>query len=102
MSGFRVEFDRPLVCKKRVKGLDVHQPSGMCYVDCFFPDGTQGTYGYIGVNPIPGSVFAPLAHCTQDIANLVQAEIDKQLGTEGTLPPVIIVQETEEDEDDDE
>lgn len=102
MSEFRVEFDRPLVCKKRINGLDVHQPSGMCYVDCFFPDGTQGTYGYIGVDAAPGSVFAPLAHCTQDIANLVQAEIDKQLGTDGTVPPVIIPPDLDEEQDDDE
>lgn len=103
MSEFRIEYQRPLTVKKRIRGLDVHQPTGMCYVDCFFPNGSQGTYGYIGNDPAPGSVFAPLSHCTQEIANLIQGELNKALGSDGTAPPTIIEYVgNEPDEDDDE
>lgn len=104
MGEFRVEFDRPLTVKKTVRGLDVTQHTGMCYVDCFFPDGTQGTVGYIGVNPLPGSTFAPLVHCTQEVADLTQAEINRQLGCAGDDAPTVTItyvgNDFEDDEDD--
>lgn len=101
-SELKVEIDRQLVCCTHQKGLQVEQATGLCYVDCFFPDGTSATVGYIGVNPLPGAAFSPLAHCTQAVANLVQAEIDRQLGADGTSPPVILAEDKDEERDDDE
>lgn len=107
-SGLKVNIDRQLVCVSNHSGIEVEKATGLCYVDCFFPDGTQATVGYIGINPLPGSQFSPLAHCTQAVANVVQAEIDRQLGASATQPPQIIdtyddtEDDTDEERDDDE
>jgi hypothetical protein len=100
---FRVDISRPIISTTSHHGLRVECKTDMCYVDCYFPDGTQMTHGYIGVNPTPGAVFAPLANCSQAVADLIQAEIDKQLGAVGTVPPVIVQYVgNDADEDDDE
>lgn len=102
MRELKVNIDRQLVCVTNDHGIEVEQSTGICYVDCFFPDGTQKTVGYIGVNPTPGTRFSPMSHCTQAVANVVQAEIDRQIGAVATQPPQIIdyPEDTEEEEQD--
>ena len=104
MQDFRVEFKRQLTTKKVKNGLEFDKPSGLCYVDVFFPDGTQRTCGYIGVNAVAGSQFAPLVGIDQDLSNAIQQEINRQLACaeSGPAGPVIIeyVGNEFEDEDD--
>jgi len=102
---FRVDITRPLKPIRIINGLEVFEDSGLNYVDCYFPDGTQRTWGYIGRAPIKGSQFAPLSGCKQSLANAIQAEINKQLDCtpeEEAPAPVIIEDNTsdiEESED---
>lgn len=103
MRELKVNIDRQLVCASNKHGIEVEQSTGLCYVDCFFPDGTQQTVGYIGINPTPGTRFSPLAHCTQAVANVVQEEINRKLGAEDTPAPQIIeYSDTDQESDDDE
>lgn len=100
---FRVDITRPLKPTGIIAGLPVVQDSGMNYVDVFFPDGSQRTWGYIGRAPCKGSQFAPLAGCKQALANAIQDEINKQLGCsddEAAVAPA--TDELDEIDDDDE
>lgn len=98
---FRVDFSRPVKPVAVLHGLPVVEDSGMNYVDVFFPDGTQRVWGYIGRTPQCGDQFAPLAGCSQQLSNLIQSEINRQLGCEdgGALPPQI-VEKLDGDDDD--
>ena len=108
---FKVDISRPLRPVNIVSGLEVYEDSGLNYVDAYFPDGTQFTWGYIGRNPQPGATFAPLAGCKQAVSNAIQAEINKQLGCgdDGPAGPAVEAAEMEsvdiskdEEEDEDE
>lgn len=102
---FRVDISRPLKPTGLINGLPVVQDSGLNYVDVYFPDGTQRTWGYIGRLPCKGSQFAPLAGCKQALANAIQDEINKQLGCgpeEAALPPATDELPPEDESDDDE
>jgi len=79
LKEFRVDISRPLKPTGTIKGLPVVHDSGLNYVDVYFPDGSQRTWGYIGRVPAKGSQFAPLAGCKQALANAIQDEINKQL-----------------------
>ncbi len=76
---FRVDISRALKPTGTIAGLPVVQDSGLNYVDVYFPDGSQRTWGYIGRSPAKGSQFAPLAGCKQALADAIQDEINKQL-----------------------
>ena len=102
MSEFRVDISRPLKPQRLIKGLPVVEDSGLNYVDVYFPDGSQMTWGYIGRNPQPGDYFTVLAGCKQAVADAIQAEIDRMLGTAERPYHEIIVEEDEPEEDDDE
>ena len=105
---FRVDISRPLKPIRVINGLEVYEDSGLNYVDCYFHDGSQRTWGYIARVPLKGSQFAPLAGCKQALANAIQAEINKLLDCkedEAAPPPIIIEDNTadiEESEDEDE
>ena len=77
---FRVDISRPLKPIGLINGLPVVQDSGMNYVDVYFPDGSERTWGYIGRVPCKGSQFAPLSGCKQALSVAIQDEINKQLG----------------------
>jgi len=101
---FRVDISRPLKPIRVINGLEVYEDSGLNYVDCYFPDGTQRTWGYIGRNPAKGSQFAPLAGCKQALATAIQFEINKQLecDEQEAAPPPVMVEELLDDGDDSE
>jgi hypothetical protein len=105
---FRVDISRPLKPVRVINGLEVFEDSGLNYVDCFFPDGSQRTWGYIGRAPIKGSQFAPLAGCKQGLADAIQAEINKMLDCQAdeSAPAPVMIEDTtadiEESEDEDE
>lgn len=101
---FRVDITRPLKPTGLIAGLPVLQDSGLNYVDVYFPDGSQRTWGYIGRAPCKGSQFAPLAGCKQALANAIQDEINKQLGCsddEAAVAPATDELPPEEDESED-
>jgi len=103
---FRVDISRQHVTVKLINGLELIEDHGFNYVDCYFPDGTQQTWGYIGRNPPKGSQFSPLSKIKQSLANAIQAEINKLLECqpdEAAPAPIIIEDNTndiEESEDD--
>lgn len=99
---FRVDISRHLRPIRIINGLVVYEDSQMNYVDCYFPDGTQRTWGYIGRTPPKGAQFAPLAGCKQALANAIQAEINKLLECEPdeAAPAPVIIEEPEETEED--
>ena len=100
---FRVDISRPLRPIRVINGLEVFEDSGLNYVDCYFPDGTQRTWGYIGRVPPKGSQFAPLAGCSQALATAIQTEINKLLecDKEEAAPPPLMVDELLDGEDED-
>lgn len=100
---FRVDISRPLKPIRVINGLEVYEDSGLNYVDCYFPDGTQRTWGYIGRNPPKGSQFSPLSGCKQGLADAIQAEINKLLecaDDEAAPAPVMIPNEVLDGDDD--
>lgn len=105
---FRVDISRPLKPIRVINGLEVFEDSGFNYVDVYFPDGTQRTWGYIGRVAPPGSQFAPLAGCKQALADAIQAEINKILDCkpdEAAPAPVMLespMLDNEEESEDDE
>lgn len=98
---FRVDITRPLKPIRIINGLEVYEDSQLNYVDCYFPDGTQRTWGYIGRAPIKGSQFAPLSGCKQSLANAIQTEINKLLDCtpEEAAPAPVIIEDNTDDEE---
>jgi hypothetical protein len=101
---FRVDISRPLKPIQLVNGLEVLHDSGLNYVDCYFPDGTQRTWGYIGRTPPKGAQFAPLAGCKQALATAIQAEINKLLecGPDEAAPAPVMIENLDEQEESEE
>lgn len=98
MAEFRVEISRPVVPVQIIKGLKVYEDTGFNYVDVYFPDGSQRTWGYISRTPQPGEIFTALAGCKQGIANAIQQEINRMLGVADGPDYHEIIEEPEEDE----
>jgi hypothetical protein len=102
---FRVDISRPLRPIQNINGLEVYQDSQLNYVDCYFPDGTQRTWGYIGRTPPKGAQFAPLAGCSQGLSDAIQSEINRLLECapdEAAPPPVMIDEQLDGDDDQEE
>jgi hypothetical protein len=98
---FKVDISRPLKPIQLVNGLEVLHDSGLNYVDCYFPDGTQRTWGYIGRTPPKGAQFAPLAGCSQALATAIQNEVNKLLecSPDEAAPAPVMIEEPEEQEE---
>ncbi len=85
MASLRVDVSREFVLTREIGGVEIEKPTGLVYVDVYFPDGTQRTCGYIGKDL--NGAFAPLAGIDKDLADLIQAEINKAAGhAPGTGP----------------
>jgi hypothetical protein len=99
---FRVDISRPLAPSRMVNGLEVFEDTGLNYVDCYFPDGSQKTWGYIGRTPQPGEVFAPLSGCKPALAIKIQDEINKMLGATvsvADIPPLVDEEQIDGDDE---
>ena len=82
---FRVDTSREFVVTKNIRGVEITKPTGLMYVDVFFPDGTQKTCGYIG-KELNGA-FAPLTGMGQDLAEMIQAKINENAGNAAGTGP---------------
>jgi hypothetical protein len=98
MRDLKVDVSREVVLTKTIRGVEIKQPTGLHYVDVYFPDGTQQTCGYIG-KKLDGP-FAPChAGMKPELAAKIQEKINEAAGHvagSGPEAPNIIQAKTNE------
>lgn len=97
MKDLIVKVDREFLLTRVVKGVEVVKPTGLMYVDVYFPDGSKHMCGYIGKGL--NGAFAPLSRVDRDLAVKIQERINAIAGHaagDGPAAPEII-EEVEDD-----
>lgn len=94
MSAVEVKLSREFKPKRKYKGLDVVEDTGLNYVDVYWPNGEQRTMGYISRDE-NDSRWTPCHQAPQAVFDAIQKAINAQRGGVAKAPHVLTTFDSE-------